>query len=267
MLRTCSQPTPSAAAGSVAAGFGGGAGCGGGGSDGSGSVASNRGPLIVNGAGFGSRPASRSPPRTPPRSPPGSVVGSGIFAVAPLSPPASCAGSRRNVPNVRSPSPGGGGARGMEGDEGTKKWFQAMKANLEEFGEVEVFVQDAPRECLCCNQQISTCYRVRPRRCGHVFHVECLLRWWSEGTCPVCHVSFAPETLGVGSLPLTERSSSPPGGRSRGGHAMPPAASWSGAGGQRRPRSPKRPGSPGGLRPGVSSPAAPSSPSGAGGAL
>lgn len=288
MLRTCSQPTgsvSSAAAGpgsGAASGAGGsellrlvgpalsqrpiGAAYGAGGSDGSGSAVSIRGPLIVNGAGFGSRPASRSPPRTPPRSPPGSVVGSiGNFAAGPLSPPASCAGSRRDGLVARSASPGGDGARSMAGDEGTKKWFQTMKANLEEFGEVEVFMDDAPRECLCCNQEISTSYRVRPRRCGHIFHVECLLRWWSEGTCPVCHASFAPESVGVDSLPLTERSSTPQ-ARSRGGHAVPSSASWS-FGGQRRQRSPTSPGSPGGFRSGTFSPTAPASPSGSGGAL
>jgi len=68
-----------------------------------------------------------------------------------------------------------------------------MKANLEEFGDVEVFLSETPQECMSCCQEIATAYRVRPRRCDHVFHVECLLQWWTEGTCPVCRVSFAPE--------------------------------------------------------------------------
>eukprot|EP00928_Gymnodinium_smaydae_P068946 TRINITY_DN52261_c0_g1_i1.p2 TRINITY_DN52261_c0_g1~~TRINITY_DN52261_c0_g1_i1.p2 ORF type:complete len:148 (+),score=11.78 TRINITY_DN52261_c0_g1_i1:213-656(+) len=39
---------------------------------------------------------------------------------------------------------------------------------------------------------MTTEYRIRPRKCRHVFHIECLLQWWTEGTCPVCSVSFAP---------------------------------------------------------------------------
>ena len=33
-----------------------------------------------------------------------------------------------------------------------------------------------------------------------VFHVECLLHCWSEGLCPVCGTSFAPEVSAVSSL-------------------------------------------------------------------
>ncbi|CAK8985255.1 unnamed protein product [Durusdinium trenchii] len=72
-------------------------------------------------------------------------------------------------------------------------WFQAMKANLEEYGDVEVFLDQQPQECMSCCQAIEASYRARPRKCSHVFHVECLLHCWSEGTCPVCGASFAPE--------------------------------------------------------------------------
>ncbi|CAE8652197.1 unnamed protein product, partial [Polarella glacialis] len=72
-------------------------------------------------------------------------------------------------------------------------WFQAMKANLEEFGDVEVFLEHQPQECMSCCQPIEAAYRARPRKCSHIFHVECLLHCWSEGTCPVCRASFAPE--------------------------------------------------------------------------
>lgn len=32
---------------------------------------------------------------------------------------------------------------------------------------------------------------MRPRRCDHVFLVECLMPYWVEGLCPVCRCSFA----------------------------------------------------------------------------
>jgi len=72
-------------------------------------------------------------------------------------------------------------------------WFRAMKANLEQFGHVEVFLSESAQECMSCCEKITTAYRVRPRLCDHVFHVECLLQWWTEGTCPVCGLSFAPD--------------------------------------------------------------------------
>jgi hypothetical protein len=40
---------------------------------------------------------------------------------------------------------------------------------------------------------MNTDYRIRPKKCRHVFHIECMLQWWTEGTCPVCGVSFAPD--------------------------------------------------------------------------
>ena len=34
-------------------------------------------------------------------------------------------------------------------------------------------------------QMMVSPYRIKPRKCPHVFHIECLLQWWTEGTCPV----------------------------------------------------------------------------------
>lgn len=84
-------------------------------------------------------------------------------------------------------------AGGAPGGNGTQKWLQSVKANLEHFGDVEVFNDSSPHDCECCMEPILTDYRVRPRRCNHTFHVECLLQLWSDGQCPVCGVSFAPE--------------------------------------------------------------------------
>ncbi|CAE7328894.1 GBP2 [Symbiodinium natans] len=92
--------------------------------------------------------------------------------------------------------------RPSEEDVGELPWFQAMKANLEEFGDVEVFLEQQPQECMSCCQPIEADYRARPRKCSHVFHVECLLQCWSEGVCPVCGVSFAPEA-GLGTTSKT----------------------------------------------------------------
>lgn len=80
-----------------------------------------------------------------------------------------------------------------EESHGELPWFQAMKANLEEYGDVEVFLDHQAQECMSCCQVIEASYRAKPRKCNHVFHVECLLHCWSEGTCPVCATSFAPE--------------------------------------------------------------------------
>lgn len=75
-------------------------------------------------------------------------------------------------------------------------WFEAVKANLEEFGDVEVFADASlDAECACCMEPMSTPYRVRPRKCRHTFHIDCLLQSWTEGVCPVCGVSFAPEQM------------------------------------------------------------------------
>jgi len=72
-------------------------------------------------------------------------------------------------------------------------WFLSMKQNLEHFGDVEVFVEEAPRECNACFETMVSPYRIKPRKCSHVFHIECLLQWWTEGSCPVCRTSFAPD--------------------------------------------------------------------------
>jgi len=72
-------------------------------------------------------------------------------------------------------------------------WFQSVKDNLEQFGHVDVFVEHAAMDCACCLEAMNTPFRVRPKKCSHVFHIECLLQSWTEGTCPVCGVSFAPE--------------------------------------------------------------------------
>jgi len=220
MLKACSQPTPGAT-GSTAAG-----------------PVSSAGSDIGRGLVFvsGTRSPARSPPRSPPSSvvesrtgnplhlmpsPPGSLVGG-----RPSSPPGSLVGGRRRSPSEaggrqRSPSlrtvPESDGVRRLpsqaqhspspsEDGQGSR-WFKQMQANLEQFGDVEVFSEEKPQECMCCNQQIMSNYRVRPRKCNHVFHIECLLHWWSEGTCPVCHVSFAPEEAAPEAR-LTERSNS-----------------------------------------------------------
>mmetsp|Transcript_20942 Transcript_20942/g.59211 ORF Transcript_20942/g.59211 Transcript_20942/m.59211 type:complete len:135 (-) Transcript_20942:61-465(-) len=74
-----------------------------------------------------------------------------------------------------------------------REWFRSVKENLEQFGDVDVFVDASAQDCACCMEPMKAPYRVRPRRCSHVFHVECLLQSWTEGTCPVCGASFAPE--------------------------------------------------------------------------
>lgn len=118
----------------------------------------------------------------------------------------STSGPSQSLPSearlAHEPEKSSPGARPSEEDVGELPWFQAMKANLEEFGDVEVFLDQTPQECMLCGQPIEAAYRVRPRKCGHVFHVECLLHCWSEGACPVCGVSFAPEAA-VGSPPKT----------------------------------------------------------------
>jgi len=222
MLKACSQPTPGAT-GSTAAG-----------------PVSSAGSDIGRGMVF--MTGTRSPGRSPPRSPPSSVVGmtQHLSPGRGPSPPGSLVGGRH-----RSPSDAGGRQRSLslktvpesEGgrrlrsqvqrspsasppatsnfqlappaneEEGQRRWFKQMQQNLEQFGDVQVFVEENQQECMCCNQLIASNYRVRPRKCSHVFHIECLLHWWTEGTCPVCHASFAPEEAPPEAR-LTERSSS-----------------------------------------------------------
>lgn len=227
MLKACSQPTPgatSSTAGPVSST----------GSD------IGRGHVFISG--------TRSPARSPPRSPPSSVAGNlehgrhGHLSPGRLSPPrgpsppgslvggrqrpGSEAGGRQRSPSLKTVPESEGGRRirnqaqrspspsvapSQLSEDGQRRWFTQMQANLEQFGDVEVFTQEAEQECMCCNQQIASPFRVRPRKCYHVFHIECLLHWWSEGTCPVCHVSFAPDEAAREAAPearLTERSSS-----------------------------------------------------------
>lgn len=106
------------------------------------------------------------------------------------------AGSRRRKdpspapPNESSIRPSAANPKDSQQD----GWFKSVKANLEEFGDVEVFIDNTcPPECGCCLEAMNTPYCVKPRKCSHVFHIECLLQSWSEGVCPVCGTSFAPD--------------------------------------------------------------------------
>lgn len=92
------------------------------------------------------------------------------------------------------------------GDSDTSQWFLSMKANLQQFGDVEVFVEDTQRECLLCKEVMVSPYRVKPRKCPHIFHIECLLQCWEDGTCPCCRVSFAPESDGAVCPPVHRQS-------------------------------------------------------------
>lgn len=96
------------------------------------------------------------------------------------------------------------------------KWFQSVKENLEHFGNVEVFMDSSKRDCSCCLEPMGTPYGIRPRKCQHVFHIECLLQWWTEGTCPVCSTSFAPDPERMGE-PLGRSSNTPTRGASDSG--------------------------------------------------
>merc|ERR1719375_2607218 len=112
---------------------------------------------------------------------------------------------------ARSPSPGADLA--PEDDE--HRWFQSLKANLEHFGDVEVFFDNngVERDCKACLENMGTPYGIRPRKCQHCFHIECLLQWWTEGTCPVCSASFAPDPDRVarpGGLPSPTSSTRSP---------------------------------------------------------
>jgi len=208
MLKACSQPTPGAT-GSTAAGH-------------VSSAGSDIGRVFVTSG-------TRSPGRSPPRSPPSSVTGYAqhLSPGRGPSPPGSRVGGRQRSASMgrllssqvgqRSPSPSppasainGPGPPGAPSDDGQRQWFKQMRQNLEQFGDVEVFTEVTQQECMCCNQLIASNYRVRPRKCSHIFHIECLLQWWTEGTCPVCHASFAPEGLeeAAPEARLTERSSS-----------------------------------------------------------
>ena len=69
---------------------------------------------------------------------------------------------------------------------------QALKARLQSLGDVVVFASDKFDACCASGHSIPPgALRVRPRRCDHVFLIECLMPYWVEGLCPVCRCSFA----------------------------------------------------------------------------
>ena len=70
--------------------------------------------------------------------------------------------------------------------------FEALKRRLQSLGDVVVFTSDKFDACCASGHSIPPgAVRVRPRRCDHVFLVECLMPYWVEGLCPVCRCSFA----------------------------------------------------------------------------
>merc|ERR1740117_2080175 len=69
---------------------------------------------------------------------------------------------------------------------------QALKRRLQSLGDVVVYSSDKFEACSASGRVIPpNALRVRPRRCDHVFLVECLMPYWAEGLCPVCRCSFA----------------------------------------------------------------------------
>lgn len=71
---------------------------------------------------------------------------------------------------------------------------QALKRRLQSLGDVVVFTSDNFEACCASERSIPPgALRIRPRRCDHVFLIECLLPYWAEGLCPVCRTSFAYE--------------------------------------------------------------------------
>ena len=69
---------------------------------------------------------------------------------------------------------------------------QALKRRLQSLGDVVVFSSEKFDACCASGHSIPPgAIRVRPRRCDHVFLVECLMPYWVEGLCPVCRCSFA----------------------------------------------------------------------------
>ena len=69
---------------------------------------------------------------------------------------------------------------------------QALKARLQSLGDVVVFASEKYDACCASGHSIPPgAVRVRPRRCDHVFLIECLMPYWVEGLCPVCRCSFA----------------------------------------------------------------------------
>lgn len=69
---------------------------------------------------------------------------------------------------------------------------QLLKKRLQSLGDVVVHASDKLEACCASGRVIPPgALRVRPRRCDHVFLVECLMPYWAEGLCPVCRCSFA----------------------------------------------------------------------------
>jgi hypothetical protein len=69
---------------------------------------------------------------------------------------------------------------------------QALKRRLQSLGDVVVYSSDKHEACCASGRSIPPgALRVRPRRCDHIFLVECLMPHWAEGLCPVCRCSFA----------------------------------------------------------------------------
>jgi len=69
---------------------------------------------------------------------------------------------------------------------------QLLKKRLQSLGDVVVHASDKFEACCASGRVIPPgTLRVRPRRCDHVFLVECLMPYWAEGLCPVCRCSFA----------------------------------------------------------------------------
>jgi len=69
---------------------------------------------------------------------------------------------------------------------------QLLKKRLQSLGDVVVHASDKFEACCASGRVIPPgSLRVRPRRCDHVFLVECLMPYWAEGLCPVCRCSFA----------------------------------------------------------------------------
>merc|ERR1719410_886128 len=78
---------------------------------------------------------------------------------------------------------------------------QALKQRLQALGDVVVYTSDKFEACCASGRSIPPgSLRVRPRRCDHVFLVDCIVPYWAEGLCPVCRCSFAhdnPEEISV----------------------------------------------------------------------
>merc|ERR1719215_1331435 len=78
---------------------------------------------------------------------------------------------------------------------------QALKSRLQSLGDVVVYASDKFEACCASGRAIPPgALRVRPRRCDHVFLIECIVPYWAEGLCPVCRCSFAhdnPEEISV----------------------------------------------------------------------